>query len=143
MGLIRTQSLARCLAFAARKAATIDRAFGFSASATASSRSKMTMSAAPPVAFSIFRSLSPGANSHDRALRLSPGMVIIFPRLDRSLSEAPAPASVGFGQFQDLLGQVVQDHVRAHGRGPGNQALAQVALDMIFLRIAHAAQSQH
>ena len=31
----------------------------------------MTMSAVLAVAFSIFRSLSPGANSHDRALKVS------------------------------------------------------------------------
>src|ERR1700737_3661709 len=121
MGLIRTQSLGRCWAFAVRKAATIDRALGFSASATASSRSRRMMSAAPAVAFSILRSLSPGANSHERALRLSPAIVIVFPPPDL------APASVRLRQLQDLLGQVVQDHVRADRRCPRDQAFAQIA----------------
>ena len=53
---------------AVKKAETIARALGFSPSATASSRSRRTISAVPAVAFSILRSLSPGANSHERAL---------------------------------------------------------------------------
>ena len=42
---------------------TLERALGFSSVTTASSRSRRTISAGPAAAFSILRSLSPGANS--------------------------------------------------------------------------------
>src|SRR5260370_24275447 len=137
--LMRPHSRARCFAFAVKKAETIDRALGFSPSATASSRSRRPMSGDLAVAFSILRSLSPGANSHDRALMLSTWVVITLfvPRL-RHLS-----VSVRLWKPQDLFGQEVQDHVRADQRGPRNQAFAQIALHMILLRIAHAAERQH
>src|SRR6185437_5721668 len=70
-GLMRTQSRERSGGCAARNAAICPRALGFSPSATASSRSKSTMSASPAAAFSIFRSLSPGAKSQERALTLA------------------------------------------------------------------------
>jgi hypothetical protein len=52
--------------------------FSASATATASSKSRITASATPAVTFSVLRSLSPGANSQDRALMLalSPGFVM-------------------------------------------------------------------
>src|SRR5271168_4103975 len=137
MGLMRTQSRCRCCALAVKKAATIDRALGFSPSATASSRSRRTISAGPAVAFSILRSLSPGANNHERALLPAVLFTICFdPR--RCISR-----SIRFGQAQDLLGQKVQNHVRADGCRARDEDLAQIALDMIFLRITHAAQGQH
>src|SRR5579883_442673 len=76
-GLMRTQSRDRSDERAASNAQISWRAPGFSPSATASSRSRMTMSAGPLTAFSIFRSLSPGAKSHERAWKPSAAPVML------------------------------------------------------------------
>src|SRR5687768_17546159 len=127
MGLMRTHSFARCCVFALRNAVTSVRALGFSASDTASSRSRITMSALLAVAFAILRSLSPGANSQERNFE---AWLILS-------------SSITLRQLQNLLGQEVQDHVWADWRGPGYQALAQVALDVILLCVPHATQGEH
>src|ERR1700722_5516453 len=148
-GLIRTHRRRRAGGgCASRKAAVIPPALGLASSVTASSRSRRTMSAADPAAFSILRSLSPGANSQERALKASsvagiasPSWAGVRARFRHDLTGTGVSwhrALVGLGEVEDLLGQEVEDHVGADRRGARDQHLAQVALDVVLLRIAHA-----
>src|SRR5829696_3279813 len=50
--------------------------------------------------------------------------------------------SIGFRQAEHPLGDEVQDHVRADRSDARNEAFAEVALDRVLLRIAHAAMGQ-
>ena len=56
-----------------------------------------------------------------------------------SRSDRSACPLVGFRQAQRLLGDEAQDHLRAHRRDPHDQRFTQVALDVEFLGVAHAA----
>src|SRR3546814_6002985 len=62
---------------------------------------------------------------------------------DVCASDLARIASIRPRQLQHLLGEEVQDHVRADRRGSWNEHFTQQALDMIFLCVAHAAQRQH
>ena len=50
---------------------------------------------------------------------------------------------VGAWQIQDPFGDEIEDHFAADRRNSGDIAFAQIALDMIFARIPHAAQRKN
>src|SRR5690606_18382132 len=58
-------------------------------------------------------------------------------------SDMATQSSIRFRQPQYFLGDEAHDQLRADGCDPRDEALTQIAFDMILLGVPHAAQRQH
>src|SRR5690606_4703449 len=79
---------------------------------------------------------------------MRPELAVSWPRANtrtcrQQCDLLPVTTSVALRQPEDALGDEVQDHPSAHRRDARNHRLAEIALDEIFFRIAHAAVREH